>query len=99
MTTVSTGEKLLTADEFLRLCDQRVIRGELVKGVVHETIPAGGEHGEVAATLATEFINHIRPRLWVVLLHPMRESCSSEIPIRLGSLTWSSSPPKNCRWT
>lgn len=62
MTTAPIGEKLLTADEFLRLCEQRVIRGELVKGVVRETMPAGGEHGEVAAALATEFINHIRPR-------------------------------------
>ena len=62
MTTEVIGDKLLTADEFLRLCEKRVIKGELVKGVVHETMPAGGEHGEIAATIATEFINHIRPR-------------------------------------
>ena len=62
MTTATIGEKLLTADEFLRLCEKRVIRGELVKGVVRETMPAGGEHGEVAAALAAEFINHVRPR-------------------------------------
>ena len=62
MTTVPVGEKLLTADEFLRLCEQRVIKGELVKGVVQETVSAGGEHGEIAAALATLFVNHVRPR-------------------------------------
>ena len=62
MATAPIGEKLLTADEFLRLCEQRVIKGELVKGVVRETVSAGGEHGEVAAAIATEFINHVRPR-------------------------------------
>ena len=43
MATAPIGEKLLTADEFLRLCEQRVIKGELVKGVVRETVSAGGE--------------------------------------------------------
>ena len=62
MTTVSTGEKLLTADEFLRLCEQRVIKGELVRGVVQETVSANGEHSEVAAVLAAMFVNHVRPR-------------------------------------
>lgn len=62
MTTTVTGQSLLTADEFLRLCEKRVIKGELVKGVVHETMSAGGEHSEVAAVLAAEFINHVRPR-------------------------------------
>ena len=62
MTTVPVGEKLLTADEFLRLCEQRVIKGELVKGVVQETVSANGEHSEVAAALALAFGNHVRPR-------------------------------------
>lgn len=62
MATVSIGEKLLTADEFLHLCEQRIIKGELVKGVVQETVPAGGEHSEVAAALAMAFGNHVRPR-------------------------------------
>ena len=61
MTTVPISEKLLTADEFQRLCEQRVIKGELVKGVVQETVSAGGEHGEVAATIALVFGNHVRP--------------------------------------
>lgn len=62
MTTVYIGEKLLTADEFLRLCEQRVIKGELVKGVIQETVSAGGEHGEVAAGMTGELRSHVRPR-------------------------------------
>lgn len=62
MATTPIGEKLLTADEFLRLCEQRVIRGELVKGVVQETVSAGGEHGEVAAGMTGELRSHVRPR-------------------------------------
>ena len=62
MTTPSIGEKLLTADEFFRLCEQRVIKGELVKGVVQETVSANGDHSEVAAALALTFGSHIRPR-------------------------------------
>ena len=62
MTTVPIGEKLLTADEFLILCQRRIIKGELVKGVVRETVSAGGEHSEVAAALATAMVNHVRPR-------------------------------------
>ena len=61
MTTAPVGQKLLTAEEFLRLCEQRVIKGELVEGVVYETVSAGGEHGEVAATIALIFGNHVRP--------------------------------------
>jgi Uma2 family endonuclease len=61
MTTLPVGEKLLTADEFLRLCEKRVIKGELVKGVIHETVSAGGEHSEVAAAIALAFGNHVRP--------------------------------------
>ena len=62
MTTEVIGEKLLTADQFLTLCEKGVFKGELVKGVVRATVSAGAEHGEIAATIATEFINHIRPR-------------------------------------
>ena len=61
MTTTPIGEKLLTADEFLVLCEQRVIKGELVKGVVRETVSAGGEHGEVATAVVFAFGSHIRP--------------------------------------
>lgn len=61
MTTAPIGERLLTADEFLRLCEQRVIKGELVKGVVHETMSAGGEHGEIAVLLGSALGGHVRP--------------------------------------
>ena len=61
MATTPIGEKLLTADEFLRLCEQRVIKGELVKGVVRETVSANGEHSEVAAAVAHAFVSHVRP--------------------------------------
>ena len=62
MATTPIGEKLLTADEFLRLCEQRVIKGELVRGMVSETVSANGEHSEVAAVVAHAFVGHVRPR-------------------------------------
>jgi Uma2 family endonuclease len=61
MTTTPIGEKLLTADEFLRLCEQRVVKGELVKGVLHETMSVGGKHGEVAMAFGTALTSHVRP--------------------------------------
>ncbi len=61
MATTPIGEKLLTADEFLRLCEQRVIRGELVKGVVRKTAPTSGESSEVGVLLASALSHHVRP--------------------------------------
>ena len=61
MATTPIGEKLLTADEFLQLCQRRLIKGELVKGVIHETMPAGGEHGEVAMAFGTAMTSYVRP--------------------------------------
>ena len=61
MATTPIGEKLLTADEFLRLCEQRVVKGELVKGVVRETAPAGGESSEVGVLLASALSQYVRP--------------------------------------
>ena len=61
MTTAPIGEKLLTAYEFLLLCQQRVIKGELVKGVVRETVSAGGEHGEIVITIGAVLTAHVRP--------------------------------------
>ena len=43
MTT--TREKLLTADDLLRL-DGEGVRGELIRGVFCETMSVVGEHGE-----------------------------------------------------
>ena len=61
MATTPIGEKLLTDDEFLRLCEQRVVKGELVKGVVRETAPAGGESSEVGVLLASALSQYVRP--------------------------------------
>ena len=52
--------KLLTADDLLRL-DSQGVRGELIRGVLHETMPAGLRHGEVVAALLAMFWVHIRP--------------------------------------
>ena len=53
MTTIET--KPLTAGDLLRLSSAGV-RGELIRGVLCETIPTGQEHGEIAATLAAELV-------------------------------------------
>ena len=42
--------KLLTADDLLRL-DSQGVRGELIRGVLHETMPAGLRHGKIAIRL------------------------------------------------
>lgn len=52
--------KLLTADDLLRL-DNQGVRGELIRGVLHETMPAGMKHGEVVAALLAMLWTHIRP--------------------------------------
>ena len=44
MTTARTTAKLLTADDLLRLYSEGV-RGELIRGVLHETVGTGLEHG------------------------------------------------------
>ena len=59
MTT--TTEKLLTADDLLELYAQGV-RGELIMGVLHETVSSGPEHGEVVVNFSTELRNFVRPR-------------------------------------
>ena len=59
MTT--TAARLMTADELLRLHGKGV-RGELIRGVLHETMPAGQEHGEIAANLAYELMSFAKPR-------------------------------------
>ena len=59
MTTAA--EKLLTADDLLRLHSEGV-RGELIMGVLQETVPNGLEHSAVVVNLATEFHNFVRPR-------------------------------------
>ena len=45
MATAREKEKLLTADDLLRLYIEGV-RGELIRGVLHETEASGEEHGD-----------------------------------------------------
>ena len=52
---------LLTADDLLRLYSQGV-RGELVRGVLHETMASGHRHGKIAVNLATELNLFARAR-------------------------------------
>ena len=59
MTT--TKQKLLTAEDLLRL-DSKGIRGELIMGVLYETMATGGEHGEIAANLTIELGVFVKPR-------------------------------------
>ena len=58
-TTTDTG--LLTAGDMLRL-DAEGVRGELIRGVLHELTPAGTEHTEIAANLTAALHHFIKPR-------------------------------------
>ncbi len=53
MTTAAAkiGAKLLTADDLLRLYSEGV-RGELIRGVLHQTVGTGIEHGQIAVNFA-----------------------------------------------
>ena len=57
----ATEAKLLTADELLRLYS-RGVRGELIRGVLCETMAAGQEHGEIVVNLSAELLNFVKPR-------------------------------------
>ena len=59
MTTTQT--KLLTADDLLSLYSKGV-RGELIRGVLCETMAVGGEHGEIVMNLGGEMRSFIKPR-------------------------------------
>ena len=56
-----TETKLLTASDLLRLCSEG-IRGELIRGVLYETMPTGQEHGEIVMNLGAELRYFIKPR-------------------------------------
>ena len=57
----TTLTKLLTAADLLRL-DSQGARGELIGGVLYETMPTGLEHGKIAATLTILLGIFIMPR-------------------------------------
>ena len=59
MTT--TKQKLLTADDLLRL-DSKGIRGELIRGVLHKTMPAGIEHDGIVINLCWLLGTFNKPR-------------------------------------
>jgi Uma2 family endonuclease len=56
-----TETKLLTADDLLRLSADGV-RGELIRGVLHETMPTGHEHGRIVMRLGAALFNFVEPR-------------------------------------
>ena len=53
--------KLLTADDLLRLSYQGV-RGELVRGVLHETMASGHRQGKIAVNIVMGLNNFAKPR-------------------------------------
>ena len=62
MTTLTKpNTKLLTADDLLRL-DAKGVKGELIRGVLCETMSTGLTHGEIVINLGGEMRNHVRPR-------------------------------------
>ena len=61
MAVTDVGARLLTADDLLRLSSQGV-RGELIRGVLRETMPTGHQHGRVVTNLVILLGNFIKPR-------------------------------------
>ena len=59
MTTAKN--KLLTAEDLMRLSSQG-FRGELINGVLRETVPAGKVHARIAGRVITGFNNFVIPR-------------------------------------
>ena len=57
----TTLTKLLTADDLLRL-DSEGVRGELIRGILYETMPTGQEHGEIVMKLGFLLNAFIIPR-------------------------------------
>ena len=53
--------KLLTADDLLRL-DAEGVRGELIRGELSETMPAGHRHGKIITKLIVRLGAFIEPR-------------------------------------
>ncbi len=59
MSTAKQG--LLTAEDLLQL-DSKGVKGELIRGVLHERMPSGVRHGEIAVALGGEIRSFVRPR-------------------------------------
>lgn len=58
---MTTKLKFLTADDLLELY-RKGVRGELIRGVLCETMPAGRYHGKIAAILISILMNFVRPQ-------------------------------------
>ena len=58
MTTTETT--LMTADELLRQ-SARGVRGELIRGVLYETMPAGELHGKIVMRLGSALFAFVEP--------------------------------------
>ena len=61
MTTTKAEVKLLTAADLLRLHSEGV-RGELVRGVLEETVSNGMRHGEIVVNYGMLLGNFVKPR-------------------------------------
>ena len=61
MATIKTRTALLTAEDLLRL-DSEGVRGELIRGVLHETMSTGEEHGWIVMRLGALLMNFILSR-------------------------------------
>ena len=55
-TTTTTEARLLTAGDLLRLYGEG-LRGELIRGVLCETMPTGIEHGKTVASLVAALVH------------------------------------------
>ena len=53
--------KLLTAEDLLRLTSEGV-KGELIRGVLHETVSVGKIHGRIAMAFGGALVSYVRPR-------------------------------------
>ena len=58
---IATETKLLTADDLLRL-HREGVRGELIRGVLEETMVPGFRHGKIIMNLGIELGNFVKPR-------------------------------------
>ncbi|MXW96333.1 MAG: Uma2 family endonuclease [Acidimicrobiaceae bacterium] len=59
--TTTTETRLLTAADLLRLCSEGV-RGELIRGVLCETVPTGHGHGKIVMNLGGALRTFVKPR-------------------------------------
>ena len=66
-TAPQAARELLTADDLLRLYADGV-RGELIRGVLSETMPTGLRHGKIVVRLAARLYNFVDPKKLGVLV-------------------------------